>query len=101
MKTLPIVRGEVKSRFSPEDAERILAAFETLELPILDDRGNERYRARVHLAVVKYSNGNLDRFEIALREARSDWRDVLVMAGLANADWPEVLRESGYGVPPE
>ena len=31
------------------------------------------------------------RLDVQLREARIDWRDVLVAAGLAHEDWPERL----------
>lgn len=46
---------------------------------------------RVQAAVVKLARGDLGRLDAQLREARIDWRDVLVAAGLAHEDWPERL----------
>jgi hypothetical protein len=34
----------------------------------------------------------------ALRQAKVDWRDTLVSAGLANEDWPSVLRAEGIEI---
>jgi hypothetical protein len=42
---------------------------------------------RVQTAVVLLSDGDMARFERQLRLARTDWRDVLVAAGLADEDW--------------
>jgi hypothetical protein len=36
---------------------------------------------------------------MALASASSDWRDLLVAAGLANADWQQVLATEGFRVP--
>ena len=46
---------------------------------------------RVQAAVVKLAHGDLGRLDRQLQEARIDWRDVLVPAGLAHEDWPERL----------
>jgi hypothetical protein len=46
---------------------------------------------RVHAAVVLVADGNLGRLRQALDLAATDWRDVLVAAGLADADWPQRL----------
>jgi hypothetical protein len=66
-----------------DDAELVLAALP--ELP--------GYAAseRVQAAVVKLADGDLGELDRQLREARIDWRDVLVAAGFAHEDWPERL----------
>lgn len=66
-----------------DDAELVLAAL--AELP--------GYAAseRVQAATVQLARGDLGRLDVQLREARIDWRDVLVAAGLAHEDWPERL----------
>ena len=63
-----------------DDAELVLAAL--VELP--RDAASERVQA----AVVKLANGDLGRLDRQLKEARIDWRDVLVAAGFAHEDWP-------------
>lgn len=53
---------------------------------------------RVHAAVVLAADGDIRRLHQALELAATDWRDVLVAAGLANADWPRRLDEElGHG----
>ena len=39
-------------------------------------------------------DGDPGRFERAIEITRQDWRDVLVAAGLANGDWPDVLNRT-------
>jgi hypothetical protein len=46
---------------------------------------------RVQAAVVVLARGNLGRLKDSILLARTDWRDVLVAAGLANEDWPARL----------
>jgi len=36
---------------------------------------------RIHFAVIKLSNGELDKLEAAIELAKRDWRDLLVAAG--------------------
>lgn len=48
---------------------------------------------RILGAIVRVAHGRLDRLHQALELARADWRDVLVAAGLADADWPARLTE--------
>ena len=49
--------------------------------------GSERVRA----AIVLLSHGRLRSFHAAVKLALTDWRDLLVLAGLAEADWPARL----------
>ncbi|CAM5265990.1 hypothetical protein GCM10010329_02960 [Streptomyces spiroverticillatus] len=46
---------------------------------------------RVGAAVVLYARGSVPRLRCAIELARSDWRDVLAGAGLADEDWPSRL----------
>jgi hypothetical protein len=46
---------------------------------------------RVQAAIVLYADGDITRLHQMLDLAKSDWRDVLVDGGLANADWPQRL----------
>ena len=94
-----VVRAEVADRFSASDAPNVVSALETTMLPLLEGADRDRARARVHLATIKLAHGDVVRFQQALAMAQTDWRDVLVAAGLAHADWPEVLRTAGWRVP--
>ena len=95
----PLVRAEVIARFASLDGREVMATLETTALPLIDDPSRDRERARVHLAILKLSKGDLAAFRRAVDLARRDWRDVLVAAGLANGDWPDVLRREGWRVP--
>ena len=58
-------------------------------LSILNKYGDEDYhkeQVRVHLAILKLSEGQLDKLESYLESARSDYRDVL-----AWAEYPEEM----------
>ncbi|KQY22384.1 hypothetical protein ASD16_17435 [Cellulomonas sp. Root485] len=52
--------------------------------------GNPEHE-RVHAAIVFSSMGDLCELDKAAALAALDWRDVLVHAGLADADWPNRL----------
>ena len=39
---------------------------------------------RIHFAIIKLSNGELDRLESAIELAKTDWRDLLVAVGFEN-----------------
>lgn len=46
---------------------------------------------RIQAALVLGAAGKWHRFELQLRRLRRDWRDVLVVGGLAGEDWPARL----------
>jgi hypothetical protein len=94
-----VVRAEVGNRFHVSEGHQVLSALESANLPFLESAERERERARVHLAIIKLADGDMGGFQQALAMARTDWRDVLVAAGLANADWPKVLQDAGWRVP--
>jgi hypothetical protein len=101
---LPIVRAEIEARFSAADAREVASELERIPRRDAGVRGSEAWReygrARVQLAILKYAGGDMARLRIALAAARADFRDLLVMAGLENADWPSVLSRAGFRVPP-
>lgn len=55
----------------------------------IDPDGTERVQA----AIVLLAAGDLSRLRKALAQAESDWRDVLISAGLAGDDWRALLDE--------
>jgi len=65
----------------------------------VEDPSHALDRARVHLAIVRQSAGDIDRLRRAGKDAMNDWRDVLVAAGMANVDWRDVLAKQGWAVP--
>ncbi len=51
------------------------------------------------MAAIQFAGGSLEKLKPAMKQAAEDWRDLLVAAGLADADWPRVLANCGYRVP--
>lgn len=96
MQVSPVVRAEIAKRFSSANAAKILDAFESTALPLLDAPKMWRDLDRVHCAILKIGGGDVGKVSVALREAAVDWRDVLVAAGLADGNWPTVLRDAGF-----
>jgi hypothetical protein len=50
------------------------------------------------LAILLISRGDMQQFRAALGQVRQDWRDTLVAAGLADDDWPSVLKQHGIEI---
>lgn len=48
---------------------------------------------RLAAAVLFVAWGDVQRLRVAVGTAKTDWRDLLVSAGLANEDWPARLDE--------
>ncbi|MFI0979710.1 hypothetical protein ACH4SP_22255 [Streptomyces sp. NPDC021093] len=46
---------------------------------------------RVQAAIVLLARGEAQKFHEAVRLAKTDWRDLLVAADLAHANWPDRL----------
>ena len=86
----PLVRAQAEKTFPPADAATVCAALAAADLPLINNNGE-----RVHLAILHLAAGDLVPFREHLAFAQRDWRDVLVAAGLANADWPRVLQSRG------
>jgi hypothetical protein len=53
---------------------------------------------RIQAALVLGAAGKWHRFELQLRRLQRDWRDVLVVGGLAGEDWPAQLEAA---LPPD
>jgi hypothetical protein len=88
----------VRSDFDSTSVEVVLNRLTELDLPFIEsDEGRERVQA----AIVLIARGRYEDFERAAALAETDWRDVLVAAGLANGDWPERLDDKlGKTQPP-
>ncbi|MES2526712.1 MAG: hypothetical protein V4598_06475 [Bdellovibrionota bacterium] len=56
---------------------------------------------RILLAILFGSRGDLKKFEELTELSTRDWRDTLMAAGLAEADWREILKSHGYWTPEE
>lgn len=81
------VRHRVHRDFG-ENSTRVLTLLEGLPeaLP-----GTPQEAERIQAALVLGAVGDLRRFDELIALARVDWRDLLVGAGLADADWREQL----------
>lgn len=91
-KVTDLVREQAMKIFSPEDAQLVIADLEAAKLmDIADDEECDR----ILLAILHYSEGDLGRFDVAFLQAKIDWRDALVCAGLGDANWREVLQSRG------
>ena len=49
---------------------------------------------RIQAALVLGAAGKWNRFELQVRRLQRDWRDALVVGGLAGEDWPAKLEEA-------
>jgi hypothetical protein len=99
MEVSNLVRREVRARFAPRDAADVESLLGAALLPFLGEPARRRERDRVHLAILLLAHGDFEKLARNLALAATDWRDVLVAAGLGNDDWPEVLRAAGFPVP--
>jgi hypothetical protein len=90
---------ETAKRFAPGDRVEATQILEGVVLPLIDQAKRKTERARVQLAMIKIAAGDLLELRRAARQATTDWRDVLVAAGLADGNWREVLAAAGYAVP--
>ena len=78
----------VRARFAAEDVDHAL-----LELMAMADTGERPASERVMAAAVIVSKGDLEELVKAAELVRIDWRDLLVMGGLAHEDWGDRLDE--------
>jgi hypothetical protein len=93
MSVSPLVREQARRSFAPAQADEVIAALDATDLPLGSMRAD-----RVQLAILLLARGDLPAFRAALQEARQDWRDTLVAAGLADEDWPAILRQHGIEI---
>jgi hypothetical protein len=78
----------VRGAFDPAAAEDVL-----LDLFAMVDAEGRPVSERIQAAAVIVADGDLDRLAEARQLALIDWRDLLVLGGLAYEDWPERLDE--------
>jgi hypothetical protein len=93
MNVTETVRQQTRRFFPSANADEVIALFDRTDLPLIANNGE-----RVFLAVLLLSRGDMSQLQGALRQAKVDWRDTLVSAGLANEDWPSVLRAEGIEI---
>lgn len=67
--------------FAPSTARLALDLLERISPEVLPLVKTERGAERVRFAVLKLSEGNLDKMKAAIAQALIDWRDVLMAAG--------------------
>ncbi|HYP40204.1 MAG TPA: hypothetical protein VEX13_07565 [Chloroflexia bacterium] len=67
-----------------EEAARLLAGECGNNLPFCEDLGPVGLE-RIRFAVLKLSGGNIEELRTAIKDAQTDWRDVLMWAGFADA----------------
>ncbi len=87
-----LVKQQVRKLFAPDEADLVISELETTRIPLVADGTAPE---RIHLAILYLSDGDLREFDQTLNKGRMDFRDTLVAAGLANEDWPAVLRSRG------
>jgi hypothetical protein len=94
----PRVTSVITALFSAAERETItellLEECNTERIYLSSAQGLER----IQLAILKLSNGEVDKFLAAAELAQIDWRDVLMAAGFgedveAHLKWAEKIRE--------
>lgn len=93
-----LVANEVRRRFPPESVDFVLDKFRSTRLGYVEQPGFEGDRDRIQFAILKQAAGDPRHIEPLLALAVTDWRDLLIATGLADEDWPEVLRAAGFPV---
>ena len=92
------IEENVRIVFSAEDASAALAALSSMrEPPQCLEWATAR--ARVQIATLMLSKGDIELLNKAIKQSQVDWRDTLVAAGLGNADWPSVASSAGFTIP--
>ena len=81
--------AEIVTRVWPDaDLQAVMAALDEYGM-----EGSERGRTRVHLAILKLSEGKRERLPELVQMAKRDYRDVL-----AYAEYPEEMRIGFVGM---
>lgn len=96
----PRTRSHIERMFDGEDRARVEESLiENCgdDLPLWHDKTPEGLE-RIRFAVLKLSAGELDRLDVFIREAQTDWREVLVAAEFAE-DVQAHLKWSPVGAP--
>ena len=77
----------INRNFPKGTAEQVLAELRDLPDQVLGRQDPER----IHAALVIRTAGNWHQFQQYVALAKTDWRDALIAADLANQDWPAHL----------
>lgn len=88
---MPVTRRLARKiqQIFPVDAQDVISLLHKAEGESLDGDAGER----VLTAAIIYSRGDIDRLLAAVEEMETDWRDLLVMAGLESEDSESKLDE--------
>ena len=89
----PLVRRYVAHAYPTELQPGVLERLAALSEPPSEPQWAET-RERVQMGILLVAAGAPTHLESAFALAQTDWRDLLVSAGLANADWPAVLQRA-------
>ncbi|TCC20992.1 hypothetical protein [Kribbella speibonae] len=87
MEISPRLTRWINHHFPKGTAEMVLSELRDLPDQVLGRQDPER----IHAALVIRTAGSWHRFQQHLTLAKTDWRDALVAADLANQDWPTQL----------
>jgi hypothetical protein len=85
--------ARVDRDFAEADRAGAIGTLERVDLGTWQSTDTPDGRERVLAAILVLAAGDDGRLWREAQEAEKDWRDVLVAAGLENADWPERLDE--------
>lgn len=69
------------SAIYPDSIESEYVKSKLIELILLFEKREEKISQRLQAAILKYSSGDLKKFDKAISMAEYDWRDVLTGAG--------------------
>jgi hypothetical protein len=87
----PRLARRIRRDYGPRVADEVLRAMS--DIPESLPRAEKQDAERLQAAVVLGHAGTWGAVVSRLRLLRRDWRDGLVSAGLAHADWPRRLDE--------
>lgn len=94
MKATDAVLRLIRQLFPPSEIAEVVNALAHTELPLINNNAE-----RVFLAVLLLSGGDMQKFRQELELATIDWGDTLVAAGMADENWPEVVRAAERQIP--
>jgi hypothetical protein len=76
----------------PHQADRVIGSLTGLTHGVFPGEARDSIAVeRVQVAALVVAQGNLRRLDEAVALGRTDWRDLLVAAGLADEDWQDQL----------
>ena len=83
----PRLERYVRAQFDPAETDAVLAALREWRIPYEDEPPDERLIA----AVVFLAEGRRGGLAMGFDLAATDWRDLLMAAGLGGGNWRSVL----------